>query len=146
MRRIFLTVALGLGLAALVGPGRAYAYGGERLQVHVPFAFHVEGTEMPAGQYLIERADPLAPQVMSLLSRDTGKERLFVFDNAYPDQPVKTPELVFDRQGNQRFLRSIWLPDASGAAFRVAPDEVHAARAAARAAEPTTPTASGMSR
>jgi len=139
MRRVLFTVALGFGLAMFVGPNRAFAFGGERVKADIPFAFHVDGRTLPAGQYVIEQSDILEPQVVSIESRTTGRELLFLTDATYPRNAVETPELQFDRIGNQRYLHAIWLPDSAGAVLRVSPSEVHAARVAAETnASPAT--------
>jgi hypothetical protein len=131
MRRLLITVALGVGLLAFVGPSRAFAFGGERVQADIPFAFHVDGRTLPAGQYVIRQNDILEPQVVTIQSRTTGREVLFLTDATYPMHSLETPELQFDTVGNQRFLHAILLPDSAGAVLRVSRSEVHAARVAA---------------
>jgi hypothetical protein len=117
MRRALFAVALGVGMAALVGPSRAYAYGDEDLVVKVPFAFQVEGVKLPAGQYTVRQADIADPQVLEIRSEKTGHGDLFLTVDGYPAHAVKRPRLQFDKEGNVEVLHAIWLPDASGAVF-----------------------------
>jgi hypothetical protein len=130
MRRVFFAVALGVGMAALVGPSRAYAFGDENLVVKVPFTFEVEGVQMPAGQYMVRQADIADPQVVEIRSEKTGQGDLFLTVDGYPAHSVKSPKLVFDREGGQEVLHAIWLPDASGAVFEARSSVVQVARAA----------------
>jgi hypothetical protein len=130
MRRAFFAVALGVGIAALVGPSRAYAFGDETLVVKVPFAFQVEGVLMPAGQYTVKQADLADPQVVEIRSQKTDRGDLFLTVDGYPAHSVTSPKLVFDHEGNQEVLHAIWLPDASGAVFEAPSTEVMAARTA----------------
>jgi hypothetical protein len=133
MRRAFFALALGVGLVALAGPSRAYAFGDENLVVHVPFAFQVEGVQMPSGQYIVKQEDVYDPQVVVLKSQKTGHEELFLTENGYPATTVKRPELVFDHEGSQEVLHAIWLPDASGAVFETPSSQVVTARAGSSA-------------
>lgn len=131
MKRVVLTVAVGLGLATFLGPSRAYALGSERLTVHVPFAFDVNGTSLPPGDYLVRRADTLEPNVLEITSKN-GHEGTFVMtENAQPPHTTRQPELVFDRYGKQAFLHAVWVPDGQGALLERSPSELHAARTAA---------------
>lgn len=142
MRRALFAVALGMGIAALVGPSRAYAYGDENLVVKVPFAFQVEGVQLPAGQYTVRQADVSDPQVLEIRSDKTGHGDLFLTVNGYPAHAVKSPRLQFDKEGNVEVLHAIWLPDASGAIFEN-PSTVIVARTAMPEAPPHTRKARG---
>lgn len=133
MYRVLFAVALGLGAAALAAPTRAFAFGTERVDAHVPFAFHVDGARLPAGEYIVERVDSREPHLLRITSRYGGEEAFFMTDNASPVHPVRKPELVFDRYAKQRFLHAIWLPDATGAVVQVSPAEVVTARTVALA-------------
>jgi hypothetical protein len=141
MYRLVFVVALGLGLAAFAGPSRAWAFAGERVDAHVPFAFHVDGAWLPAGQYVIQQADLLEPHLLKITSRDGTEEAYFLTDSALPPHPVRSARLVFDQHGRQRFLHAIWLPDGTGAVVETSPTEVHAAEAVARARARTAPPA-----
>ena len=141
MHRVVFVVALGLGLTAFVGPSRAWALGGEKVDAHVSFAFHVDGAWLPAGEYVIQQADLLEPHLLKITSRDGTREAYFLTDSATPPHPVRSAKLVFDRYGKQRFLHAIWLPDGNGAVVEASPTEIHAADAFARARARTTPPA-----
>jgi hypothetical protein len=128
MKRVVLTVAVGLGLAAFLGPSRAYALSSERLTAHIPFAFDVNGTSLPPGDYLIQRADMFEPNVLEIKSKN-GQAGMFVLaENAQPPHSTKEPALVFDRYGKQDFLHAVWVPDGTGARLQTSPAEVRAAR------------------
>jgi hypothetical protein len=134
MQRVVFVVALGLGLAAFLGPSRAYAFGAERLHAHIPFAFDVNGTVLPAGNYIVRRADMLEPHVLEITS-STGKTGIFFMtEDMNGRHPVQRAELVFDRYGKQSFLREVRVPDQVGAELEEPPAEVHVARIMATAA------------
>ena len=137
MRRALFAVALGVGMAALVGPSRAYAFGGENLVVKVPFAFQVEGVKLPAGQYTVRQADIADPQVLEIRSETTDHGDLFLTVDGYPAHAVQSPRLQFDKEGNVEVLHAIWLPDASGAVFEN-PSTLIVARTTTPAARPHT--------
>jgi hypothetical protein len=133
MYRVVFAVALGLGLAAFVTPTRAYAFDGERVDAHVPFAFHVDSARLPAGEYVIQQADLLEPHLLKITSKDGIEEAYFLTDSATPAHPVRSAQLVFDRYGKQRFLHAIWLPDNTGAVVEVSQAELLTARTVALA-------------
>jgi hypothetical protein len=137
MRRALFAVALGVGIAALAGPSRAYAFGDETLVVKIPFAFQVEGVQMPAGRYTIKQADIADPQVVEIRSEKSGHGDLFLTVDGYPAHTVKSPRLQFDREGNVEVLHAVWLVDASGAVFEN-PSTLIVARATTPAAGPHT--------
>jgi hypothetical protein len=130
MQRILFAVALGVGLVGLATPSHASALTGEKIDVKVPFAFQVGGIDLPAGRYVVQQADIHAPELLTLESRDTGRTVLLLTDSGYADQPVRKAHMVFDRYGNQRFLRALWLPNEQGLVFSMSPAEIRAARAA----------------
>jgi hypothetical protein len=133
MYRVVFAVALVLGLAAFVGPTRADAFVGEKVDAHVPFTFHVDDAQLPPGDYVIQQADLLEPHLLKITSRDGREETYFLTDNATPAHSVRSAQLVFDRYGKQRFLHAIWLPDGTGDVVQSTHTEVRTAEAAALA-------------
>jgi len=146
MKRAVFAVALGLGLIAFVGPTRSYAFGDEQLTVHVPFAFHVRDALLPAGDYRIQRADPLNSQVLEIASRTRPRNTFVMTANAQPPHTIRRPELVFDRYAGQEFLHAIWVPDGMGAVVEASDAERNAVETTAPAPAKAKPASTPVQR
>jgi hypothetical protein len=128
MRKAIFAAALGLGLAALVAPGRAYALGEERLSVHVPFTFDVNGHNLPAGDYVVQQADASQPNVLKLTARNGAPSVFFMTVNGSAPDVNSQPELVFNRYGKQDFLHAVRTPDRPAQVLEASRAERQAAR------------------
>ncbi len=122
------TVAIA-GFALLLGaaaarPARAMT-DQDRVKAHVPFAFQVSGERMPAGDYEIRSLDTL-PGVIEVQRMGGGSAAVSL---TTPEglRSIRKAQLVFDRVGNQRFLRAIHLPGEGGAEIPVVGAEIRAA-------------------
>ena len=75
------------------------------LAADVPFAFSAGNTMMPSGSY---RISAVSEQVDLVRNSDSGKA--VFLEKAIHIQAVKEPRanLVFDKYGNDYFLREIW--------------------------------------
>jgi hypothetical protein len=138
--RIFVTT-LGLGLVLAAGARPAHALADETLKAHIPFAFHVYGTTLPAGDYVIKTADMLSPGLLLVQKTDDSASAFFLTENATPKTSLSHSELVFDRYGKEEFLHSIWVPGDTGARLLRSSPELQAARAVALASSKSQPTA-----
>jgi hypothetical protein len=76
------------------------------LQANIPFAFTVGDTWMPAGEYTITS---LSQGILMLRSADSTKSASIVSLQGHSESPSGS-ELVFDRYGNQYFLRHVLCP------------------------------------
>ncbi len=102
--RITLTAGL-FGLAAAT-PALAQ----ERVATHVPFAFIVADTELPAGNYTLTPAAD-GSNVVAIQSRD-GRRFVFALTTASPDQPESSDATIaFDKFENHYFLSRIVAAD-----------------------------------
>jgi hypothetical protein len=72
---------------------------------NVPFAFNLEKGTMPAGNYMIY---PVSSQALALRNLETGQTRLVIAAGRVQASRVQPPKMVFDKCGNQYFLRQIW--------------------------------------
>lgn len=84
-----------------------------REEVKVPFAFTVNGTEMPAGTYTV-REDEDQPH--ALLIQGSGKKSA-IFVLTAPVDGVQAPQdtsLVFAKDGNSYKLTQVWGQDGEG--------------------------------
>ena len=109
-----------LVFTVLAGAASASAQGISDFKV--PFAFLVEGKEMPAGSYVIqERGEgPLA------LRTANGVETFVpvITRLAWRGKELQEPQLVFDKVGNAYYLSEVWMPEYDGFLVR-ATKEAH---------------------
>ncbi len=81
----------------------------------IPFSFEVGKTTLPAGTYVIEKIGP--PGLAYLIKSTDGTQACFFSAvGAEPKNSESTEwKLVFDRVGNENFLRDVWLgPEENG--------------------------------
>ncbi|HTF64343.1 MAG TPA: hypothetical protein VK638_16795 [Edaphobacter sp.] len=94
-------LACALGAVAMVSTSHGFAQGKE-MRVNVPFAFHSGSQSMPAGVYKVI----IESQHLILLRGDSKSG--FVSTNPEIGKPAAKGKLVFQRYGNQYFLREVW--------------------------------------
>ncbi len=75
----------------------------QQLKANIPFGFTVGNTWMPAGEYTI--SSPLR-QVVQVRSADLSKIATIVSSQSFND-PSSGSKLVFDKYGDQYFLRHV---------------------------------------
>jgi len=123
-------------LCATVAPPVGAMTDNETVTAHVPFAFHVGATSMPAGDYKLKPIDMSAPSLMEI--RGTNPiGPVAVFLGVPSDSSRGTqPELVFDDVGKEKFLRAILLPSQTGVELPEGRAEVEAARELAARSRP----------
>jgi hypothetical protein len=107
MKRI--TAIAFCALASLVAAGSAVAQG-HAVKATVPFDFAVGNSHLPAGTYTISTADDRSSTGLMIRS-DSGK--VTVLTTAYADgKQSNTGKLVFDKYGDQYFMREILCSNA----------------------------------
>jgi hypothetical protein len=116
-----------LGLAALAA-GPAFAMAPETVVVHVPLAFVVSNVTLPAGDYTIQPLSDVANDVLEIRSTDGRHSVLVLSNDARGERRGALPKLVFDRYGDQDFLRAVELPEEAGADLSATRSEIKAAR------------------
>jgi hypothetical protein len=93
------------GAAGLIFVSSSAALADEDLVVHVPFAFMVDGHQLPAGNYRVTN-DEMLP-VVSVRNAD-GHHFAFVLTNALsPKDAGSQPELVFERVNGTNYLSRV---------------------------------------
>jgi hypothetical protein len=97
-------------LAVLMAAARVEA---AQIRAKVPFAFTVDGTQLPAGTYTIESV-----QGSMLFVRGFGSSAI-VLSNGVSGKDAATPKLVFHRYGERYVLREAWM--GGGATGRALP-------------------------
>jgi hypothetical protein len=94
-------LACTLGAVAMVSASNGFAQGNE-MRVNVPFAFHNGSQRMPAGVYRVK----IESAHLILLRGDSRSG--YVNTNPEIGKPVAKGKLVFQRYGDQYFLREVW--------------------------------------
>ncbi len=99
-----------LGLTAVLGASFLYSESMPTESATVPFAFHVQQNDFPAGRYMLYRVG--AAGLIQIRNLATGESIMFT---ARPALAVKRgdPKLIFNRYGDRYFLSQVWTPDAT---------------------------------
>jgi len=99
-----------LAVCLVAGTGFSQAPMRDILTADIPFAFMVENTTLPAGQY--ELTQTVAQPYTWYISNAKGDVKIVFYTE--PAEMVNRPgtfQLVFDAYGDQYFLSRIWLED-----------------------------------
>ena len=85
------------------------------LEINVPFAFAVGDTRLPAGKYEITTPEDVSPNVLEIRSLDRRMAVIFDTEAAETrgDQIENKTQIIFDKIGDQYFLRQIWVIGSS---------------------------------
>jgi hypothetical protein len=113
-----LAVAGGFLLAA-----PAFAQNSVNVRVKVPFAFHVGGQVLPAGEYDMKAA---AGSSMVLIQNSDGKTEnssMVLSKNEGAIAATDDLQLTFRVYGAARYLDGIWAPGKAGRSVPVSPAE-----------------------
>ncbi len=94
-------LACTLGVVAATSAAHGFAQDAE-MRVNVPFAFHNGSQRMPAGVY---RVKIQSEHLIMLRGYSTSG---FVTTNPEIGKPSEKGKLVFQRYGDQYFLREVW--------------------------------------
>lgn len=94
-------LACSLGAVAMVSTSQAFAQSNQ-MRVNVPFAFHNGSQRMPAGVYKVT-----VESAHLILLQGSSKSG---YVNTNPDigKPAEQGKLIFQRYGDQYFLREVW--------------------------------------
>jgi len=107
------------GLVGLVAAGLALVAGTAQAQsiveVKVPFPFMVGKTELPAGQYLVERAGDTGTAMLIQGERGTsGSAFVMTMPSGGHDPKGDMPVLTFKRGEKMPQLSEIWQSNSQG--------------------------------
>jgi hypothetical protein len=94
-------LACTLGAVAMVSASHGFAQGNE-MRVNVPFAFHNGSQHLPAGVYRVKI------ESTHLILLQGASKSGFVNTNPEIGRPATKGKLVFQRYGDQYFLREVW--------------------------------------
>ena len=128
--RIVAFIALAVALAAV--PVRTHAQSNDALRVTIPFAFHVGGKLLPAGEYTVMRTSNTSSGFL-MQSADFKAAAAIVPSGSLQDRKYPGGRLVFNVYGSERFLSQIWMPwSHTGSAVKVSDVEERLAQLESR--------------
>jgi len=102
MRRLSKALFVMAGSAALLGTSVLQAAGRRSEPVQIPFDFVVQGKQLPAGTYRLQRE--AGDRIEALVNLRTGQQVQMLRSLGGDGGKVK---LQFERQGNTYFLRKL---------------------------------------
>lgn len=114
----FLALLLTTASAVALASPLAHAQLIGEIKANIPFKFTVGKTTLSAGSYVVRVLDITEPNEL-VIAQDDGKvEVMFSTIDAQTKQPIKEPELVFNKIGDREFLSEVW-PDQSGSGYQI---------------------------
>ena len=93
-------------ILALAAAYAAPAQTARTLKASVPFAFTVQGRDMPAGEYVVDRANNSATIILKC--REHSISVIVPTNTLESPNSQNTGKLVFHRYGDQYFLAEVW--------------------------------------
>lgn len=102
----FLMVISAMALGSLM----ALAWVPSGIHANIPFAFSVDNTRLPAGEYVISYVSQVGP-IMEIRDVDNNVSVLFTTESTEGLNEPASADLVFDKIGNKDFLRAIRAED-----------------------------------
>jgi hypothetical protein len=101
----FAMVLMGISSASVVRAD-------ERVVAHVPFAFIVGESRMPAGDYIVKEMDG-DPSVISITSADGHRSTFMLTMASSSNETPAQPRLVFEKFDDQYFLARVTREDGN---------------------------------
>jgi hypothetical protein len=92
----------------------------ERVVAHVPFAFIVGESRMPAGDYIVKEMDD-DPSVISITSADGHQSTFMLTMASSSNETPEQPRLVFEKFEDQYFLARVTREDGNERAIVLTP-------------------------
>jgi hypothetical protein len=101
-----------LGVALIVAltmhPTKAQAQIIDRLEVNVPFEFHVGNSTLPAGKYVIHPLEDSDFTVLEIRSADGSNSAFFDVQSVEAKVVPAKNEVTFQKYGNRYFLAKVF--------------------------------------
>ena len=99
VRTIFVVASLAAGCVCT----SAHAQNGTSVSVNVPFGFEIGSKHLPPGTYTVRES---LTNILEIRNSSTGA--MLITHDGQSTKPTKKSKLVFDRYGDQYFLRQVW--------------------------------------
>ena len=104
MKKYFsLTIAI-LMFVAVLATAQAQSNGSPLMHAHIPFAFHVGSTELPAGEYNISVLNPSADRKVLQIRSTDGRVSAIVNTVDVNAKSADKSKVVFHRYGETYFF------------------------------------------
>lgn len=137
-RQFTITLALMMFMAVLTITAQAQASGSQKINAHIPFAFNVGRTSLPAGEYTITVLNPNSDRKVLQIRSADGKSSALIQTNELSANAPEQTKLVFNRYGNRYFFAQARMAGESttfaAVKSRVERNEEHAVASSARKA------------
>jgi hypothetical protein len=131
MKKLNVISGIMLAAAAIVVGGVSTAQAQDRVDAKVPFAFVVNGEQLPAGSYEVRETSE-GPDALTIVSSDGQKAVTMMTIPSTSTNNVGAPRLVFATINDQHVLVGVDLGE--GESRRLLPDRSNADQAAETAA------------
>jgi hypothetical protein len=106
-KKTWMFVLTAAALFVTVGSASLSADSFNPIRANIPFGFMVGSEAFPAGSYSISRVDNVLDALV-LRRTDGGKNVVFVPIGAYSAKARREDSLVFNRYGDEYFLKEVW--------------------------------------
>ncbi len=112
MKKIAWHIGSLIGMMFLLTAVSAQAQTINRFRAHIPFDFTIEKETFQAGDYTIALAKPSSDcTTLQIINRTTGKSWLVQTMQKNVSGKLEAANLVFNRYGDQYFLKQMLTPD-----------------------------------
>ena len=108
MLKQFVTATILFVCLTAFGPCIANAQGRDRIEVHIPFSFVLRERMLPAGKYVVERADSGRPNLLTLTNVDTRIVSVVIAQRVEKNNPSTTSSLMFINRQGKLYLFQVW--------------------------------------
>ena len=94
------------------------------LRVNIPFKFYFDTTELGPGEYLISNSTTRSPFITLRAVKETKTHQAVIVTRlAGSGSQPRSPKLVFDTVGENKYISEVWLPGKDGFLVRGTPEE-----------------------
>jgi len=108
-KQAYIIIAVIIALSTVSFTASAQTTSAQQFTADIPFAFHVGGKRLPAGEYVVRCINPSSDvKVLQLRSVD-GKSSILLRTSSVVGRMNKDTRLVFNRYGNQYYFAQAWL-------------------------------------
>ena len=108
-KQLYMVVTI-IALVTVAGLSSAKAQTRALLKADIPFAFSVDNTTLPAGEYILSRTSSDSNIAVLRLRRRDGHESALVRTNSVSGKIQEQGKLIFVRYGDQYFFAQAWVP------------------------------------
>ena len=109
MKRSTFGALMTLIVAFVISVPAVHAQTSNMLSADVPFAFSIDGKPMPSGQYMVREVGARA----TIIETKDGNARVLGLYSYAGENTKQACKLVFDKVGDEYFLREIWTSKTS---------------------------------